>query len=213
MLELDLTAKQEEEFKSLMANGVFIPNSSILTFNSNSDVFGTSGDEKLEVFEDIIHIPPGVTISSFLRKGIRPDNRQRNRRLGDAFGDSPTLVIKTIDTSGKTVPQSVQQLSNYVFGPESEDAINARNQFSACSAGKFDLSPGNFGHEDNADHTPGVIEVNIDISLVGQTQSQIRSAILSAANAKLGLSLPDQYEFTLYTIENCYGSSCGWAGE
>eukprot|EP00554_Chaetoceros_debilis_P015018 CAMPEP_0194124892 /NCGR_PEP_ID=MMETSP0150-20130528/59178_1 /TAXON_ID=122233 /ORGANISM="Chaetoceros debilis, Strain MM31A-1" /LENGTH=781 /DNA_ID=CAMNT_0038818677 /DNA_START=59 /DNA_END=2400 /DNA_ORIENTATION=- len=261
MLELDLTAKQEEEFKSLMANGVFIPNSSILTFNSNSDpdreeeeefkslmangvfipnssiltfnsnsdVFGTSGD--VEVFEDIIRIPPGVTISSFLRKGTRSDNRQRNRRLGDQFGDSPTLVIKTIDTSGRTVPQSIQELSNYVFGPESEDAINARNQFSACSAGKFDLSPGNFGHEDNAeasagkfdlspgnfghednaDHTPGVIEVNIDISLVGSSQSTIRSAIARAANAKLGLSLPGQYEFTLYTTENCYGSGCGWA--
>uniref|UniRef100_A0A7S3QHF5 Peptidase M11 gametolysin domain-containing protein n=1 Tax=Chaetoceros debilis TaxID=122233 RepID=A0A7S3QHF5_9STRA len=207
MLELDLTAKQEEEFKSLMANGVFIPNSSILTFNSNSDVFGTSGD--VEVFEDIIRIPPGVTISSFLRKGTRPDNRQRNRRLGDQFGDSPTLVIKTIDTSGRTVPQTIQELSNNVFGPESEDAINARNQFFACSAGKFDLSPGNFGHEDNPDHTPGVIEVNIDISLVGQTQSAIRSAILTAANAKLGLSLPGQYEFTLYTIEDCDG--CGWA--
>jgi len=224
MLELDMTAEQEEEFKSLMANGVFIPNSSILTFNSNSDVFGTSGDEKLEVFEDNIHIPPGVMISSFLREGTRPDNRQRNRRLGDEIGNSPTLVIKTIDKLGKTVQQSIQELSNDVFGPESMDpTINARNQFFACSAGQFDLIPGNFGHEDNPDHTPGVIEVNIDIdiSLVGSTTaSKIHSAILSAAKEKLGLSaLTDQYEFTMYTIEDCYDGvykapmGCNWAGE
>ena len=212
MLELELTAEQEEEFKSLMANGVFIPNSSILTFNSTSNIFGTSGNEKLEVFDNIIRVPSGTRISSLLRKGTRPDNRQRNRFLGDAFGDSPALVIKTTDTSGRTVPQSIQQLSNDVFGPESEDVINARNQFSACSAGKFDLRPGNFGHENNADHAPGAISVDIGISLEGKTQTQIRSAILSAANAKLGFNLPGQYEFTLYTIENCY-DGCGWAGE
>ena len=58
----------------------------------------------------------------------------------------------------------------------------------------------------------GVIEVTIGISINGSSSAAIENAATTAVNAQLGITLPGPYDYVLFSLENCYGSSCGWAG-
>lgn len=63
-----------------------------------------------------------------------------------------------------------------------------------------------------ADHlvNPGVIEVNIPISL-NNTKGTVRNAVNAAVMAKLNLnSLPGPFQNVMYVLNKCY-QECGWA--
>ena len=56
----------------------------------------------------------------------------------------------------------------------------------------------------------GVIEVTINKSFETDTNNDIRNAITTAVQDKLGITLPGPYDYVLYSVENCY-NDCGWA--
>ena len=68
------------------------------------------------------------------------------------------------------------------------------------------------GLGDSNEVATGVIEVTIGISINGSSDSAIETAATTAVNAQLGITLPGPYDYVLFSLEECYGSDCGWAG-
>ena len=97
--------------------------------------------------------------------------------------------------------------SNEVFGT-GNDPVNLKTNIEECSWGKATVTP---GVGDSNEVATGVIEVTIDIPLDGSSRSAIRNAVTAKVQDKLGLTLPGPYDYVLYSLENCYGSECGWA--
>ena len=120
-----------------------------------------------------------------------------------------SLIVKVYDSTGSSVSESLQQLSERMWGPEEKDHINTRNQFSACSHGMIDFKP----VELNDGSPPGVIEVALDIPFNGSTSPTVLNASKAAASAKLGFNLPGDYKYVMFAITDCYGAGCGWAGK
>jgi hypothetical protein len=94
-----------------------------------------------------------------------------------------------------------------VFGTGS-DVNNLKSGLEKCSWNQINVVVGN---NDENEVATGVIEVNIGISLDGSSKDQIRNAVTTAVQTKLGITLPGPYDYVLYSLENCYGSDCGWA--
>ena len=97
--------------------------------------------------------------------------------------------------------------SDEVFGT-GVDPVNLKSNIEECSWGKATVVP---GLGDPNEVATGVIEVSIGVSLEGNSRSTIRNAVTTAVEQKLGHSLPGPYNYVLYSLENCYGSECGWA--
>ena len=56
--------------------------------------------------------------------------------------------------------------------------------------------------------SPGVIEVQINMSLVGNGRFTITNAVTLAVQQLLEQALPAQYDNVMYALENCYGVDC-----
>ena len=78
-----------------------------------------------------------------------------------------------------------------------------------CSMGNLNIVEGDLSTANEA--APGVLDVTIDIPLEGSSRAEIRNAVTTAVQAKLGITLPGPYANVLYILEGCY-SECGWAG-
>jgi hypothetical protein len=79
--------------------------------------------------------------------------------------------------------------------------------------GRLDFIPGdnNSGLIDQAMYdAPGVISVNIDISIEDSAKNDIQNAITVKVQDKLGVKLPGPYKHVMYIVENCY-IDCGYA--
>lgn len=96
--------------------------------------------------------------------------------------------------------------SDEVFGT-GNDPINLKTNIEECSWGKATVVP---GLGEDSEVATGVIEVTIDIPLEGNSRSAIRNAVTAKAQEKLGFTLPGDYDYVLYSLENCY-QDCGWA--
>ena len=82
-----------------------------------------------------------------------------------------------------------------------------------CSMGRVTIIPGdnNSGKINQSVYSaPGVVSVTIGISLVTSTRNDIRNAVTTAVQNKLGVSLPGPYKNVIYVLEKCY-TDCGWA--
>ena len=88
------------------------------------------------------------------------------------------------------------------------DQNNLKSGLEKCSWNQLNVVVGN---NDENEVAQGVIEVNIGISLVGSSRSDVRNAALAAAQTKLGYTLPGPYNYVLFSLESCYGTDCGWA--
>lgn len=97
--------------------------------------------------------------------------------------------------------------SDEVFGT-GIDQNNLKSGLEKCSWNQLNVVVGN---NDENEVAQGVIEVNIGISLVGSSRSDVRNAALAAAQNKLGITFPGPYNYVLFSVENCYGTDCGWA--
>ena len=97
--------------------------------------------------------------------------------------------------------------SDEVFGTAGVDPVNLKSSLEECSWGKLTVVP---GLDDPNEVATGVIEVSIGISLTDQSRGNIRNAVTTAVQNKLGHSLPGPYKYVLYSLEKCY-VDCGWA--
>lgn len=86
-----------------------------------------------------------------------------------------------------------------------------------CSFDKLNILSGLTGTVSGNDLNEaalGVVEVTIDVDITDTSSAsrlEVRNAITTAVQTKLGIQLPGPYEHVLYVLEGCYGDDCGWA--
>ena len=197
---LTLTEFQRLELDRLIAVDTVVSNESTVRFNSGN--FHTDNSE--------ISLPADVTFALLLT-----NRRQHNQQHGDQFGVTPAFVIKIVDSTGASVAQTLQQLSEKMWGPEDLDSINTRNQLFACLHGMFDFVPGAYPNETNG-RSPGaleVIEANINIPFNRSSQGSLRDATIAKSQQQLGVDIPGPIEYIMFVFEDCYGPGCYWTGE
>ena len=118
------------------------------------------------------------------------DGRKLNAGYKIQFeGKSPLLVVKITDKDGLSVDGDADYVSDKVFGT-SGDKINPAQGFKDCSGGRLELTNEYSVDIDDKLSAPGVVEVDIPISLKTSSQAEIRAAAQQAVEAKLELQLP-----------------------
>ena len=132
--------------------------------------------------------------------------RGSSRRLASTKGDKPILVIRVTDSEGRVRPESADQISDDIFGTFG-DSNTLKSQMSDCSFGQLNVTA---GVGDDKETSPGVIDITIDIPLVGASRSTVRRAVTNEAASFLGHSLPGPYQQVMIVLEKCY-TDCGWA--
>jgi hypothetical protein len=159
-------------------------------------------DQEMQISNEGVFIP--VTMDNF---DIGKGGSNNGRNLSITEGDKPFLVVKVTDSQGRKRNESTDQISDDIFGTDG-DQMTLKSQMNDCSFGKFKITAGGVGNEHEA--SPGVIEVTIDKSLVGNSRSAIRQAVTIKVQSLLGHSLPGPYAHVMYVLEGCY-TDCGWA--
>ena len=195
ILPLILTLNQKNILKDKFDTGQLVSAISTLQFG-----------EDFEVSSDEIRIPSNIENFSF---GSRNSNNGRNQQFfgkKKIEGDKNVLVVKVRDSQNRAVPDTTDQISDNVFGT-SGDPLNLKSQMNACSFDKVDMVPGEAGIHTKS---PGVIEVQINMSLVGNGRFTIMNAVTLAVQQLLEQALPAQYDNVMYVLENCYGADCNW---
>jgi hypothetical protein len=194
----------------------------------------TSGVSKYMHFEATIvdskggylKLPPGKPIS-FHNTDQGQGNRNNGRNLATAvLGEHKFLVVKVTDVNGLTHPNSSATMSDKVFGTTS-DTVHLKSQIEGCSFNQYRVTAG-CPLEDqacisaglNGNEAPdGVIEVTLPIALEGSRATDVRNAITTAVQNKLGINLPGPFSHVLYSLQSCYKyenattglDACGWA--
>jgi len=120
-------------------------------------------------------------------------------------GDNKMLVV-IIDAVDHKVDYSAEQLSSDVFGHDG-DKVNVNSIFRGCSSDALRIYA---GVEDDMDAI-GTVRVNIDMNLAGSSDWNIMNAAKDAAQKKLGISLPGDYQNVYYAKKGCYPSRCSYA--
>ena len=226
--KLDLTRTQKRAFRKMWREGRLIPGESKLRLAEIQEAvemeevaeMGEQADEETAVAtaEDLlegvpidgsdIQIPIGIDVEGLLigGGGDRERDLQTDTSFGSHVGVKHTLVVKVYDVNGKARTESPEQISDDIFGTNG-DAVNLRTQMSACSMGRVDLRPGDNGNG-NIDQTlyvaPGVITVQIDISIESNSRTDIENGITTKVQDKLKITLPGPYKHVIYIVEKCY---------
>lgn len=206
--DLEMTPGQKETIHLLLEEGGVVPGKSRYN-NPNAAV-----DNKK------VHVPPGSAMNF-----VPEESADRRRRLVTKVGDTHYLVVKVYDVNGLTHPHSTTIMSDKVFGT-SGDAITMTSQTTACSAGQLNIVAGPkptateqqlagiTAATTGAGHPTGVMEVTIDIAINDSVQAasryDVRNAIITAVQTKLGFNLPGPFDHVMFNIEKCY-FDCGWA--
>ena len=87
------------------------------------------------------------------------------------------------------------------------DEVNLKSGLEECSHDLINVLPG-IGDEHEV--ATGVIEVSMDITYENNDSAAHRNAVTAAVQDQLGHSLPGEYDYVLYSLEDCY-DGCGWA--
>jgi hypothetical protein len=235
--KLDLTRTQRRAFKKMWKEGRLIPGESKLRLADIEDVVDLTQEQDTtvtttsEISEldgvpiDVgdIQIPLDIDVEGLLvdggGDGAYPE-MVRERELqttgttsyGPHVGVKHVLVVKVIDVNGKARIETPSQISDDIFGTNG-DAVNLKSQMNACSMGRLDILPGDDSagvvNQDLYD-APGVITVNIDISIETNTRTNVENAITAKVQDKMGMTLPGPYDLIMYVVEKCY-VECGYA--
>ena len=153
-------------------------------------------DQDMQVSHEGIFIPMDRTAFHIAERS----SYNGDRRLVATEGDKPFLLVKVIDSEGRKLTESADQISDDIFGTYG-DQMTLKSQMNACSYGKVDIIA---GINDEHEVSPGVIEVTIDKSLVGNSRSVIRTAVIEEVQLLLGHSLPGPYSHVMFVLEGCY---------
>ena len=187
---LRISDEQREILTNMFHNGDFVSDTSALIL-----------DKAMQISFEGVFIPSQRTTFEFNRM---VDNGAR-RHLSRTEGDKPYLVVKVTDSEGRKRGESTDQISDDIFGTYG-DQMTLKSQMEACSYGKLGVVA---GVGDQHEVSPGVIEVTIDKSLVGNSSWVIRSAVTREVQLLLGHTLPGPYAHVMYVLEGCY-LDCGW---
>ena len=211
-IPLEGTTEQMTELRALLNQGALISAESTVEIDSIGSIAADvvdgvdgmiSGGDNDE--PTVAKLAPG---SIKLINDGRNRDRALRRRLNRHNGVKKALVIRVIDRYNRAVSGNASYLSDKFFGTNG-DSVTMKSGFNDCTFGKLQFT--NEYNDQNIDKVlsaPGVMEVKIDISLSSSTQSQIRSAVLQAAQSKLGFSLPGQsFDHVLIVAEHCYPNS------
>jgi len=176
-------------------------------------------DPEAVITPEGVRVPPGKAIGFEKGEGSQGSGR---RRLAKKTGDTHYLVVRVIDVNNLVHPDSTAVMSDNMFGT-SGDQVNLKTQISDCSAGQLNVVPGYPDsatteqkaavdmHTTLADHPVGVMEANIDIDMkTVSSRYDVRNAVISAVQTKLGFNLPGPFDHVVFNLEGCY-VDCGWA--
>ncbi len=191
IVPLRISDEQQQILTDMFHNGDFVSDSSTLIL-----------DQAIQISFEGVFIPYERKTFNFNKM---VDDGAR-RHLSRTVGDKPYLVVKVTDSEGRKRGESTDQISDDIFGTYG-DQMTLKSQMEACSYGKLGITA---GVGDQHESSPGVIEVTIDKSLVGNSRWTIRQAVTHEVQSLLGHTLPGPYENVMYVLEGCY-SDCGWA--
>ena len=166
--------KQIKQLRELLNEGTLVSaETTIVVSDTNIALSGDNG----------VYLPPGDIV---LKPGKTGNSR---RKLANYEGKQSVLVVRVTDAGGLVIPDDAKTISDKLFGTYG-DTVNMKDQFSACSYGKFQLT--NQYSVDISKHlaAPGVINVNIPISLTNSDRAQVRQAAITGVEDKLGIGLP-----------------------
>ena len=215
---------QARAFKDMLDEGGIIPGVSTLDIGSNAGVSGW----------DLV-LGPSFNLEEKVKKNQK-DKEDRGRGPNRALsatqgrrlsvtGNKPILAVKVFDVYGVARAESVATISDDIFGSgsaannrysSSTDPVNLASQLYECSMETLEVIPGDMGNAPSPVpyEAPGVITVDIAIDIKSSTDAgsryNVRNAVTTAVQTKLGFSLPGPYQQVMYVLENCY-HDCGWA--
>jgi len=195
------SSAQKDDLKKKFNNGSLISSESFL---SNYILTSFDGDNMITLPSDTQTVPIG-----------RRTNNNRGPSLVE--GDKPILAVRVIDIDGLAHADDAKTIGIKIFGNDPDatdddpkDKVNLKSQMSACSFGKLNIIN---EYEVNIDKhlaAPGVIEVNIPISLKNSDRYKIHNAVTAAVKVKLGFAVPGPFQHVMYVSQRCY-LGCGWA--
>ena len=168
----------------------------------------------LKIGPDVVISKEGIFTAEAFSFGTN-DNHDNRRRLSQrGTGELTFLVVKVIDMNGNGRPESKAEISDDIFGSFT-DTMTLKSQMEDCSFGKVQIIPAHVtnNHFDTT-ASPGVIEVNIDISIIGNSRTKIRNAATNKLEALFGGDRQwyQPYDHVMLVLNACYGQSgCGWA--
>jgi hypothetical protein len=198
-LPISATAEQIQELRFLLNNGTLVSAESVV------EVFYR---EPLALVEDeyaysqsSLTLPPGNII-------LQTTNKERTTDRLTYEGEISTLAIRVIDKNGLAIDDA-NTISDKLFGTFG-DTATMYSQFAECSFNKLKISWRHSSSITKELSAPGVLEVEIPISITEKSQDIIRSAVINAANDKLGITLPGPFHHVMVMLEGCY-VDCGWA--
>ena len=204
------TDEQIREMRALLDEGALVSSETTIAVIDN--YITLNGD-------DSVYLPPGKIILQ-PRSGRNNGTKRRTTQLKGGHSDdrrnlvtyegkSPVLVVRVTDVDGKVHPDSPKTMSNKIFGTYG-DTVTMKSQFAACSFDKLEIT--NEYSVDISKHlaAPGVINVDLPISLLNNDRGAIRVAAVEAVKSKLGFQLPGPFDHVMFVIEKCY-TDCGWA--
>lgn len=217
VVAIEATDEQLREMRSALRNGDLVSQVSTMevdmTQASEDDqvVEGTEAVKTGGNKKKAAKLPPG-SIKLRTKKRRLTESEHSRRRLGTLFRANRMLVILVNDVDGRKPAFGATATSNKIFGTYG-DPETPNVQLSGCSNNQTSLTPDS---GDPAINTlmdaPGVVEVDIPISIKPFDGPTIENAAVEAANEKLGTRLPGMFDFVAIVIEDCLDSfECGFA--
>ncbi|KAL9184684.1 hypothetical protein ACHAXT_012654 [Thalassiosira profunda] len=205
------TSEQLAELRSLLHQGQLVSaiSSVEVVTNANIEAIGVDAQTKdVNSLQEAVALPPG---------GIQlVDN---SRRLANANQNNPyegekkVIVVRVTDKDGRAVPEDAQYVSDKFFGTKN-DTATMNSGFEACSFGKLIMSY-EYGEEIDSSvlSAPGVVDVQIGVSLVESSQAAIAAAARAMVQKKLKVSLPGPFDHVILVVESCHPveTSCAFA--
>ncbi len=215
VVSIDATDEQMREMRSALRDGDLVSQVStmevdIMPQTSQDQIvqggdFLTARDNK----KKIAKLPPGSIKTQTKARRLAEHSQ---RRLGTLFRTNRMLVILVNDIEERKPSFGARETSDKIFGTNG-DPETPSVQLSGCSNNQTSLTPDSGDPAVNSlMDAPGVVEVNIAISISPFDGPAIENAAIEAAMEKLGIRLPGMFDFVAIVIEDCLDSSeCGFA--
>lgn len=192
------TSQQIQDLRELLNNGTLISAESTIEVVYQEEVTKSivSSDE---IPTKHVTLPPGEV-------NLKQPQQRRYQRL-KYEGEKPVLAVRVVDKDGLVVGDDAKTISDKIFGTYG-DTTTMKSQYAACSFGKLQITSQTTRSIQRILAAPGVLEVNIGISITSADQSSIRGAVYEAAGKKLGFALPGPFQHVMFILEGCY-KDCG----
>ena len=180
-------------------------------FREGRLVSGTSTIEGMSVLDNVAYLPPGKVSINNQGNGTN-ENRIGDRSLSISSNNTKpryVLAVRVTDSNGKVNPATADVISDKLFGTYG-DSFTMKSQMEACSFGSFSAQT-NYPVNNISQHlsAPGVIDVDMNIPLLGNNRLSITDAAQYAVEEKLGFTLPGPFHHVMFIFEQCY-TDCGW---